>query len=199
MSDQAASEAAGPRHRWLLALPLVIFAGLAVVFWFGLREGDPSLIPSALIGHPVPNTVLPPLPGLLNKDGTQVAGLDPALFKGKVTLVNVWASWCIPCNDEAPLLMKLAKDTRLQIIGIAYKDKADNARRFLGHYGNPYSAVGFDGNGRAAINWGVYGVPETFIVGRDARIHYKLVGPITPYNIGSVLEVQIDKALKAGS
>lgn len=199
MSDQAASEASAPRRRWLLALPLVVFAGLAVVFWFGLREGDPSIVPSALIGHPVPNTVLPPLQGLLNKDGAQMAGLDPAIFKGKVSLVNVWASWCIPCNEEAPLLMKLAKDKRLQLIGISYKDKADNARRFLGHYGNPYSAVGFDGNGRAAINWGVYGVPETFIVGRDARIHYKLVGPITPYNIESVLEVQIDKALKAGS
>jgi len=110
-------------------------------------------------------------------------------------VVNVWASWCVPCHDEAPLLLQLAKDNRLRVVGINYKDEADNARRFLGRYGNPFAAAGADQNGRAAIEWGVYGVPETFIVGRDAHIAYKLVGPITEDNLDSVLKPQIDKAL----
>ena len=125
--------------------------------------------------------------------------LDPAVFKGKVSIVNVWASWCVPCHDEAPLLTELAKDKRLQLVGINYKDAPDNARRFLGRYGNPFGIVGVDGNGRASIEWGVYGVPETFIVGRDGTIVYKLVGPITPENIERVLKVEIEKALKAGA
>ncbi len=198
MSDHVTSEAAPQRRSWLMVLPLVVFLGLAALFWFRLGDGDPSLIPSALIGHPAPQTPLPPLQGLMN-DGAQVPGLDPAAFKGQVTLVNVWASWCVPCHDEAPLLAALAKDKRFQIVGINYKDAADNARRFLGRYGNPYASVGVDGNGRAAIEWGVYGVPETFIIGRDGKIAYKLVGPITSDNINSVLMAEIDKALKAGS
>jgi cytochrome c biogenesis protein CcmG, thiol:disulfide interchange protein DsbE len=197
MSERVTSGAAR-RRSWLMVLPLVGFIGLAVLFWFRLGDGDPSRIPSALIGHPAPQTALPPLPGLVNS-GAQVAGLDPAAFKGKVSVVNVWASWCVPCHDEAPLLIELAKDTRLQIIGINYKDAPDNARRFLGRYGNPFAAVGVDANGRAAVEWGVYGVPETFIVGRDGKIAYKLVGPITPDNIGGVLKAEIDKAVKAGS
>ena len=198
MSDHVTSEAAPQRRSWLMVLPLVVFLALAALFWFRLGDGDPSLIPSALIGHPVPQTPLPPLQGLMN-NGAQVPGLDPAAFKGKVTLVNVWASWCVPCHDEAPLLTALAKDTRFQMIGINYKDAPDNARRFLGRYGNPFASVGVDGNGRAAIEWGVYGVPETFIIGRDGKIAYKLVGPITPDNINSVLMAEIDKAVKAGS
>jgi cytochrome c biogenesis protein CcmG/thiol:disulfide interchange protein DsbE len=105
----------------------------------------------------------------------------------------------VPCHDEAPLLTELAKDNRLQLIGINYKDAPDNAQRFLGRYGNPFASVGVDGNGRAAIEWGVYGVPETFIVGRDGKIAYKLVGPITPDNIDSVLMAEIDKAVNAAS
>ena len=190
--------AASSRRPLLMALPLLLFLGLAMLFWFRLGDGDPSRIPSALIGHPAPQTVLPPLAGLL-ADGVQVPGLDPAILKGRISLVNVWASWCVPCHDEAPLLTKLAKDKRLQLVGINYKDTPDNARRFLGRYGNPFDVVGVDGNGRAAIEWGVYGVPETFIVGREGTILYKLVGPITPDNVGSVLKAEIDKALKAGS
>lgn len=186
------------RRPWLLALPLVVFAGLAALFWFGLGNRDPSRIPSALIGHEAPRTALPPLPDLVS-NGMPVPGLDPAMLNGKVSLVNVWASWCIPCHEEAPQLDVLAKDRRLQLVGINYKDTADNARRFLGRYGNPFDMVGADTNGRAAIEWGVYGVPETFIVGRDGRIAYKLVGPITPDNIDTVLRPEIDKALKAGS
>ena len=198
MSEQITSEAPTQRRSWLMALPLVAFMALAALFWFRLGDGDPSRIPSALIGHPAPQTALPPLQGLLNS-GAQVPGLDPTAFKGKISVVNVWASWCVPCHDEAPLLVKLAKDDRLQLIGINYKDAPDNARRFLGRYGNPFAAVGVDGNGRAAIEWGVYGVPETFVIGRDGRIAYKLVGPITPDNINGVLRSEIDKAANAGS
>jgi cytochrome c biogenesis protein CcmG, thiol:disulfide interchange protein DsbE len=198
MSDTSKQATAPRRRPLLMALPLLLFAALAVLFWFRIGSGDPSRIPSALIGHPAPPTVLPPLEDLL--DGTaQVPGLDPAALKGKVSLVNVWASWCVPCHEEAPLLSELAKDKRLQLVGINYKDAPDNARRFLGRYGNPFAIVGVDANGRASIEWGVYGVPETFIVGRDGTIRYKLVGPITPDNIGMVLKPAIDKALQAGS
>ena len=194
MSEPIA-ETAPRSRRWLVALPLVVFAALAALFLLRLYGGDPSKIPSALIGRPAPQTALPALEGLV-RDGTQVPGLDPAAFKGKVSLVNVWASWCVPCHDEAPLLTELAKDTQLQLVGINYKDAPDNARRFLGRYGNPFSIVGVDANGRASIEWGVYGVPETFIVGREGTIVYKMVGPVTPQNFDSVLKVEIEKALK---
>ena len=181
-----------------MVLPLIVFLVPATLFWLRLGDGDPSRIPSALIGHPAPQTSLPPLQGLLS-NGAQVPGLDPANFKGKLSVVNVWASWCVPCHDEAPLLTELAKDNRLQLIGINYKDAPDNARRFLGRHGNPFASIGVDGNGRAAIEWGVYGVPETFVVGREGTIVYKMVGPVTSENVDSVLKVEIDKALNAGS
>ena len=198
MSEPSTSGDSSRTSRWLMALPLVVFAALAAIFWFRLGGGDPSRIPSALIGHPAPQTALPALAGLLN-NGAQVPGLDPSAFKGKVSVVNVWASWCVPCHDEAPLLTGLARDNRLQIVGINYKDAPDNARRFLGRYGNPFGIVGVDANGRASIEWGVYGVPETFVVGRQGTIVYKLIGPVTPDNIDTVLRAEIDKALKAGS
>jgi cytochrome c biogenesis protein CcmG/thiol:disulfide interchange protein DsbE len=196
MSEPVADTAPRSR-RWLVTLPLIIFLALAGLFLLRLYSGDPSKIPSALIGRPAPPTALPALDGLV-KDGVPVQGLDPAAFKGKVSVVNVWASWCVPCHDEAPLLTELGKDKRFQIIGINYKDAPDNARRFLGRYGNPFNIVGVDGNGRASIEWGVYGVPETFVVGRDGTIRYKLVGGVTPDNIDSVLKAEIEKALKAG-
>ena len=201
MSDPSMSNNTERRslHRsWPMALPLLAFAALAAIFWFRLGTGDPSKIPSALIGRAAPQTVLPALEGLVS-GGAPIPGLDPAVFKGKVSIVNVWASWCVPCHDEAPLLTTLGQDKRLQLVGINYKDAPDNARRFLGRYGNPFGIVGVDGNGRASIEWGVYGVPETFIVGRDGLIAYKMVGPVTPENFDSVLKVEIDKALKAGS
>jgi cytochrome c biogenesis protein CcmG, thiol:disulfide interchange protein DsbE len=202
MSDPAATGGSPQRRAWTrswpMALPLLAFAALAAIFWFRLGTDDPSRIPSALIGRPAPQTALPPLAGLVN-NGAQVPGLDPAVFKGKVSVVNVWASWCVPCHDEAPLLTELARDKRLQIVGINYKDAPDNARRFLGRYGNPFGIVGVDGNGRASIEWGVYGVPETFVVGREGTIIYKMVGPVTPANFDTVLRAEIDKALKAGS
>jgi cytochrome c biogenesis protein CcmG, thiol:disulfide interchange protein DsbE len=186
------------RRRVVVLVPLLVFLALAVLFLFRLSSGDPSIIPSALIGHPAPQTNLPPIAGL-DRDGAPVPGLDPVTFKGAVTVVNVWASWCVPCHDEAPLLMQLAQDSRVRLVGINYKDDAGNARRFLGRYGDPFAAAGADQSGRAAIEWGVYGVPETFVVGRDARIAYKLVGPITPENFDSLLKPQIEKALAAGS
>jgi cytochrome c biogenesis protein CcmG, thiol:disulfide interchange protein DsbE len=195
MSEPLTTSANPSRRSWLMALPLVLFAALAALFWFRLGGGDPSRIPSALLGHPAPQTALPALQGLVVGDA-QVPGLDPHVFKGKVSIVNVWASWCVPCHDEAPLLTELGKDTRLQLVGINYKDAPDNARRFLGRYGNPFGIVGVDSNGRASIEWGVYGVPETFVVGREGTIVYKMVGPLTPENIDSVLKVEIDKALK---
>ena len=119
------------RRRLAVLIPLVVFLGLVVLFVIRLLSGDPSRIPSALIGHPAPQTNLPPVAGL-DRDGVAVPGIDPASFKGAVTVINVWASWCVPCHDEAPLLMQLAKDGRLRLIGINYKDQPDNARRFLG-------------------------------------------------------------------
>jgi cytochrome c biogenesis protein CcmG/thiol:disulfide interchange protein DsbE len=198
MSGPAASDAPRQGRRWLVALPLIVFIALAGLFLLRLHGGDPSKIPSALIGRPAPQTALPALEGLVN-NGVAIPGLDPAAFKGKVSLVNVWASWCVPCHDEAPLLTELSKDKRFQIVGINYKDAPDNARRFLGRYGNPFGRVGTDANGRASIEWGVYGVPETFVVGREGTIVYKLVGPITPDNLRSVLLPQMEKALGAGS
>jgi len=192
----AASNTAPTKRRGLLLLlPLVVFLALAVLFLYRLGSGDPSRIPSALIGRAIPPTDLPPIEGLA-RDGKPVPGVTNATFQGAVTLVNVWASWCVPCHDEAPLLEQLSKDKRIQLVGINYKDAADNARRFLNRYGNPFAAAGADGNGRAAIDWGVYGVPETFIVGRDGRIAYKLVGPIDAANLAKVLEPEIDKAAR---
>jgi cytochrome c biogenesis protein CcmG, thiol:disulfide interchange protein DsbE len=198
VTDAASETPNVARRRIVVLVPLVVFLALAVLFLFRLSSGDPSIIPSALIGHPAPQTNLPPIAGL-DRDGAPVPGLDPVTFKGAVTVLNVWASWCVPCHDEAPLLMQLAQDGRMRLVGINYKDDAGNARRFLGRYGDPFAAAGADQSGRAAIEWGVYGVPETFVVGRDARIAYKLVGPITPENFDSLLKPQIEKALAAGS
>jgi cytochrome c biogenesis protein CcmG, thiol:disulfide interchange protein DsbE len=184
-------------RRLLVLVPLVVFFALVMLFLAGLKSGDPSRIPSALVGHPAPQTNLPPLAGL-ERGGEAVPGIDPATFKGGVTVLNVWASWCAECHDEAPLLMQLAQDHRLRLVGIIYKDKAENARRFLGRYGNPFAAAGIDPGGRASIEWGVYGVPETFVIGRDGRIAYKLIGAITPDNF-AVLKPEIDNALAAGS
>jgi cytochrome c biogenesis protein CcmG/thiol:disulfide interchange protein DsbE len=188
----------GSSRRILVLLPLVLFLGLTALFLVRLLgAGDVSRIPSALIGRDAPATDLPPVAGL-ERDGKPVPGLAASDFKGAVTVLNVWASWCVPCHDEAPLLMQLARDSRIRLVGINYKDQADNARRFLGRYGNPFAASGADFSGRAAIEWGVYGVPETFIVGRDGKIAYKLVGPVTADNIEQIMKPEIEKAL-AGS
>ena len=195
MSDAPDRATRGMRNI-LVMLPLVAFLALAALFLYRLGAGDASRIPSALIGRQAPVTDLPPLEGL-TRDGRPVPGLTSASFAGNVTLVNVWASWCVPCHDEAPLLDRMAKDKRIQIAGINYKDTPDNARRFLNRYGNPFAAAGVDPNGRTSIDWGVYGVPETFLIGRDGAIAYKLVGPITAENLVKVLQPEIEKALAA--
>ena len=197
MSADTQSRTGTPRRRTLIALlPLAVFLGLAALFLFRLGSGDPSWVPSALIGRPAPETSLPPVEGL-TKDGKPVPGLTTADFRGAVTVVNVWASWCVPCHEEIPLLVKLGADKRIKLVGINYKDRPENARRFLGRYGNPFVATGADSNGRTAIEWGVYGVPETFIVGRDGRIAYKLVGPITAANLERAVKPAIEQALAA--
>lgn len=166
------------RSRYVLALlPLLVFGGFAAIAAKMLYEQDVngldvSAIPSALIGTKAPALALPPL------EGSNVPALTDAAITGKLTLVNVFASWCVPCRQEHPMLKELSKDKRLNIVGINYKDKADNAVRFLGELGNPYAAIGIDPNGRAAIDWGVYGIPETYLVGPDGTILYKKVGPI---------------------
>jgi cytochrome c biogenesis protein CcmG/thiol:disulfide interchange protein DsbE len=185
---------AASRRRLLVLLPLVLFLALAALFFFRLSAGDPSRLPSVLIGHEAPATELPAVAGL-ERNGQPIPGIVPADFKGAVTVLNVWASWCVPCRDEAALLMTLAADKRVRLVGINYKDQPENARRFLARYGNPFAASGADTNGRAAIEWGVYGVPETFIVGRDGRIAYKLVGGLTPENLQQVVKPEIEKAL----
>ena len=196
MSVASDNPAPVKRRRLLVLLPLLLFLALAALFLFRLGAGDPSKLPSALIGRPVPATDLPPVAGLV-RDGKPVPGIANTDFNGAVTLVNVWASWCVPCHDEAPILMTMAQDKRFRIVGINYKDQPENARRFIGRYGNPFVAVGADGNGRASIDWGVYGVPETFVVGRDGRIAFKLVGPISADNLERTLKPAIEKALAA--
>jgi cytochrome c biogenesis protein CcmG/thiol:disulfide interchange protein DsbE len=193
VNDTPSPGARGKRNL-LVMLPLVAFIALTGLFLYRLGAGDPSRLPSALIGRMAPATDLPALEGL-TRDGKPVPGLNSASFAGNVTLVNVWASWCVPCHDEAPLLDQLAKDKRIRIAGINYKDVPDNARRFLNRYGNPFVASGVDANGRASIDWGVYGVPETFLIGRDGAIAYKMVGPITAENLVKVLQPEIEKAL----
>jgi cytochrome c biogenesis protein CcmG, thiol:disulfide interchange protein DsbE len=195
MTTASSEDSGKKRINILVLLPLIAFIALAALFFYRLGTGDPSRIPSALIGRPVPETDLPPLPGL-ERDGKAVPGLTNATFRGAVTLVNIWASWCVPCHDEVPFLEQLSKDKRIQLVGINYKDAPDNARRFLNRYGNPFVAAGRDESGRTSIDWGVYGVPESFLIGRDGKIAYKLVGPITADNLAQTLRPEIEKALR---
>lgn len=170
-------------------LPFVTFLALAGIFWKQLTNGeDPSLVPSVLIGKEAPKLNLAGLPG------SDRPALTQAAIKGKLTLVNIWASWCIPCRQEAPGLMELSKDKRLNIVGINYKDKSDNALRFLGDFGNPFDAIGVDPNGAAVIDWGVYGVPESYLVDAKGRIVFKQIGPFDPDSIKNKLMPAIEKA-----
>lgn len=164
----------------LVLLPLIVFAGLAALFLFQLTlGGDPQKIPSALINKPAPEFSLGPIEGI-SRDGAQVPGFTRDDFLGKVSVVNVFASWCVPCRQEHPLMEELGKVEGIQLIGINYKDNPENARRFLGSLGNPYDRIGADDSGRAAIEWGVYGVPETFVVDGKGMIRYKFIGPLSP-------------------
>lgn len=190
------SERAQParRPRLVVLLPLVVFVLLAGVFLLQLLSGrDGSVVPSALIGQPAPATVLPAL------DGVGLPGLDSAGFAGKVTVLNVFASWCAPCREEHPVLLGLAGDKRFALWGLNYKDQPADARRFLGELGNPFSAIGVDAAGRAAIEWGVYGVPETFVIGRDGTILFKHVGPLTEESVRTQLMPVIERGLAEGA
>lgn len=192
MTGEEAQDARKPRP-WLVLLPLAIFLALAAVLMAQLMSGrDETVIPSALIGEAAPATALPPL------EGTSLPGLDSRDFAGKVTVVNVWASWCVPCRDEHPHLMQLAGDPRFTLAGMNYKDRPENARRFLGELGNPFAAIGVDASGRAGIDWGVYGVPETYIVGRDGKIAWKHVGPFDERSIREELMPTLEKVLAGG-
>jgi cytochrome c biogenesis protein CcmG/thiol:disulfide interchange protein DsbE len=178
-------------------VPVIVFAGLALMFGYALQTGDPSKLPSALIGKPVPQFELAGLEGLV-EGGQPVPGLSSGdLARAEVAVVNFWASWCAPCVQEHPLLIELKRRTGVGLYGINYKDQTAAARRFLGRYGNPFKAVGVDGDGRAAIEWGVYGMPETFVVNREGRIVYKHVGPISPEALEQKLVPAIDAARRA--
>ncbi len=188
--------------RLLPAVPLVIFAALAGLFWQRLGSGDASNLPSALIGKAVPDFTLPALSGQTTQDGVAIPGFSKAdLTAGHVSLVNIFASWCVPCREEHALLSQLANDDALKaqglkLYGLAYKDKEANTKAFLTASGNPYQAIGVDGSGRTAIDFGVYGVPETFLVNKDGTIAFKFVGPLSAESLTTILRPQIDKALK---
>ena len=179
-------------RRWLAFLPLAAFALLAALLFVRLWAGDPSKLPSALIGQSAPPLALAGLGG--------AAGLaDADLRAGHVSVVNVFGSWCEPCRYEHPNLMALAADEQLRakgvvVYGVAQKDLPENVRRFLGALGDPYAKVGLDPDGRAGIDWGVYGVPETFIIRGDGTIAYKFVGPMTGESLESEVKPQILKA-----
>lgn len=176
------------RRSLLLILPLLAFAVLAAILLLRLRSGvDPAALPSAMIGRPVPAFSLPPVPGLM-ADGAPVLGLSSADLTGGITVLNVFASWCAPCQVEHPMLMRLAREPGIRVVGIDYKEPTPEAgQRFLARHGVPFGRVGADASGRAAIDFGVYGVPETFIIGPDGVIRDKLVGILTPENFSSVL------------
>ena len=168
--------------RWLraaTALPLVAFAAIAIGLAWGLTH-DPKTLPSALIGKAVPDFSLPPVKG-------RTLGLSTADLHGQVSVVNVFASWCVACREEHPVLMKLKASGVLPIHGLNYKDLPDNAARWLNTMGDPYTRTGADTEGRVAIDWGVYGVPETFLVTKDGRVAYKHVGAVTPQVLDETL------------
>ncbi|WP_297110107.1 DsbE family thiol:disulfide interchange protein [uncultured Devosia sp.] len=171
----------------LFALPLILLVALVSVFAFSI-DRDADLVRSVLIDKPVPDFALPPVEGL-DRPGFDAGGL-----KGTVTVVNVFASWCIPCRDEHPLLEALKAETGVRLFGINHSDAPENARAFLAELGNPYDAVGADRDRRVSIDWGVYGVPETFLVDENGIITYKHVGPLTPEAIATELLPALEKA-----
>ena len=153
-------------------VPLIVFGALTLLFAIGLGL-DPRLVPSPLIGKPVPQFDLPPVKG-------RTLGLATADLMGEVALVNVFASWCTECREEHPLLMRMSRGKRVAIHGLNYKDRPQDAERWLNEFGDPYVRTGADVSGRVGIDWGVYGVPETFVVDREGRIAYKHIGVLTP-------------------
>lgn len=190
------SEPAVAQRSPLRFLPLVLFALLAGLFLIRLFAGDASRIPSALIGKPAPTFNLPALDGLKDTPGLSTEDLR----KGHVSVVNIFASWCVPCRQEHPVLMAMARDGGLkekgvEIYGLSYKDEPANALGFLREGGNPFQRVGVDPAGRTAIDFGVYGVPETFVIKGDGTIAYKFIGPLTPSAVATTLLPEIEKAM----
>jgi len=165
-------------RRWLYLLPVAVFVLMAGVFYAGLGI-DTDVLPSPLIDEAAPQFDLPPLPGSRN-------GLATADFKGAVSLVNVFASWCVPCRAEHAVLNALAATKKVPIYGINYKDKGEAANAWIAALGDPYTRIGAD-DGRVGIEWGVYGVPETFLVDRSGHIRYKHVGPLTQADIDKTI------------
>jgi cytochrome c biogenesis protein CcmG, thiol:disulfide interchange protein DsbE len=186
MSDRSSGE---PRRLGWTLIPVVVFGFLALVFWKGLW-GNPSELPSTLINRPAPQFTLPGIEGL---DQAPLTSAD--LAKGEPTVVNIWASWCAPCRDEHPLLMELAGQG-IRIVGINNKDQPEDARRFLGTLGNPFALIGADRDGRVTIDWGGYGVPETFVVDGNGIIRHKIIGPLSPEIIKTQLMPELEKAGK---
>jgi cytochrome c biogenesis protein CcmG/thiol:disulfide interchange protein DsbE len=196
MADVETPEATQPK-RFLAFLPLVIVLALALLFFMRLGAGDSSKLPSTLIGHAAP-------PLSLQGFNDQPKLNDADLRQGHVTVINMFASWCEPCRSEHPVLMTLAQDQELikqgvRIIGIASKDNPKNVKQFLDTLGNPYGRIAFDPDNRAGIEWGVYGIPETFIVRGDGIISYKFVGPMDDKALTNLLRPEIQKALLTSS
>lgn len=171
LAGDAGDRVDGGRRRFIHMLPAGMFAVIAAGFAYSLGR-DPSKIPSALIGKPVPGFTLPPVEG-------RTLGLSSADLTGEVSLVNVFASWCVACRLEHPLFMALKRGAIVPIHGINYKDRPEDAAAWLDDLGDPYTRTGADRDGRVAIDWGVYGVPETFVVGPDGVIAYKHIGALT--------------------
>ena len=171
----------------LFGLPLIALVALVSVFALSINR-DPSLVRSVLIDKPAPVFAMAEVPEL------GVPGFDTAALKGEVTVVNVFASWCIPCRDEHPLLVALKEVSGVRLFGINQSDAPENARAFLAELGNPYDAVGADRDRRVSIDWGVYGVPETFVVDAKGVITFKHVGPLTPTAIETELLPAIERA-----
>jgi cytochrome c biogenesis protein CcmG/thiol:disulfide interchange protein DsbE len=175
--------------RTIYLVPLSVFLVLAVYFAVGLTK-DPKIIPSALIDKPVPEFSLPPIVTMSRGGTPQEYGKgfsSEDLKKGGISVINVFASWCLPCQTEHPLLTRLAKMNVAKIYGLNFKDSPDKAIKWLKELGDPYDAIGADPKGRVSIDWGVYGIPETFIVDGAGKIRFKYVGPMND----NILENQI--------
>ena len=183
------------RRPWITYVPVIAFILVAGVFAFQLWAGGGDELESALIGKPAPEFDLPPLAGLVDAAGNEIPGFSRADLIGEVTLVNVWGSWCVPCRAEHPFLMELAADDRFQLLGLNQQDTTAGALGFLEERGNPYAAVGVDPRQRVSIEWGVYGVPETYVVDRQGIIRYRVVGPLNEQRLANELMPEIEKVL----
>ena len=175
-------------RRGAFLAPLIVFAGVAAFLAVGLTL-DPREIPSPLIGKPVPAFDLPPVRG-------RTLGLASPQLKGEVSIVNVFASWCVACKEEHPVLMQMQREGLVPILGLNYKDRPEDAQKWLDEMGDPYTRTGADLDGRVGIDWGVYGVPETFLIDRSGRIAYKHIGALTPQVVKEQLIPRIEHLRK---